>query len=89
MSEDILQFHAACLPAYGRRLGVTKAHRLCLVPLDAANNDLVFIPFGSKVPFVFREAPSGYQSIGECYVHGIMHGEALSGSEEGEIVKIV
>jgi hypothetical protein len=36
---------------------------------------------GSKSPFILRPVVGGkYRFIGECYVHGIMFGEAL---EEG------
>jgi hypothetical protein len=43
--------------------------------------DLVCILFGGLIPYVLR--PNGEQFIflGECYVHGIMNGEAL---EEGQ-----
>ncbi|KAE8453238.1 hypothetical protein EG329_011305 [Mollisiaceae sp. DMI_Dod_QoI] len=87
-TEDIRQFHAACLPAHGRRFGITSHGRFCLVPRKAAANDLICIPFGSRVPFVFRKKESYFENIGECYVHGIMHGEACTKGviEELEIV---
>lgn len=49
--------------------------------------DIVCVLFGSDVPFVLR--PVGYKGdhklIGQCYVEGIMHGEALDmGLEERE-----
>ena len=31
---------------------------------------------GAQIPFVVRKGSDGYQFIGECYVHGIMDGEA-------------
>ncbi|KAH8648588.1 heterokaryon incompatibility protein-domain-containing protein [Xylariales sp. PMI_506] len=87
-TEEIRQFHAFCLPSYGRRLAVTKQGRFCLVPRYAEPGDLVCIPSNSKVPFVFRKVASlpleadvdrlSYtcRNVGECYVHGAMHGEA-------------
>jgi hypothetical protein len=42
--------------------------------------DEVWILAGAKVPFIFRKETSGtYQLVGEAYVHGIMHGEAVTG----------
>jgi hypothetical protein len=89
-TEEIQQFHAACLPSYGRRLGITERGHFCLIPRYALRGDMVCIPFGSKVPFVFRkvEGTEYYLNIGECYVHGAMNGEALAWDniEEKEFV---
>jgi hypothetical protein len=46
------------------------------------SGDLVCILFGGNVPFILREVKGKYQFIGECYVHGIMWGEAL---REGKV----
>ena len=35
------------------------------------------ILYGWKTPFVLRPVSEGYLLIGECYVHGLMHGEAI------------
>jgi hypothetical protein len=77
-TEEIRQFYAACLPAHGRKFGITRRGNFCLVPRYSSAGDLICIPFGSKVPFAFRPAEEHYISIGECYVHGAMHGEALT-----------
>jgi hypothetical protein len=53
--------------------------------------DLVCILFGCSVPVVLREKTddSGryYEFVGECYVHGKMDGEALTGMDEDCIAK--
>jgi hypothetical protein len=42
------------------------------------SGDEIWILHGCPLPFVLRQLPSGnYQLIGETYVHGLMHGEAL------------
>lgn len=49
--------------------------------------DVVCVLFGSDVPFILRQVGNqgNYKLIGECYVSGIMHGEALDmGLEERE-----
>ena len=37
---------------------------------------------GSMTPFVIRPAGENYKLIGACYVHGIMHGEAVTEFEK-------
>ncbi|KAI1155632.1 HET-domain-containing protein [Nemania diffusa] len=42
--------------------------------------DEVFIILGCTIPMVLRRTPTGeYEVVGNCYVHGIMDGEALLG----------
>ena len=51
-----------------------------LGPDDSKVGDLVCVLFGCSVPVVLRRtAPDDYEFIGECYVHGIMDGEAVQG----------
>ena len=54
-----------------------------LGPSGLLENDEIHLIGGSKVPLVFRRKASQdvtnpiHSFIGECYVHGIMYGEAL------------
>lgn len=61
---------------------------LCMADVNARVGDWICILFGGDVPFVLRKQeqspsqikPNGedvWQLIGECYVDGIMDGEAL------------
>ncbi len=50
---------------------------LASVPVSSLPGDVVCVVMGAKVPFVLRPRNGGYQLIGECYVHGLMCGEAL------------
>lgn len=53
--------------------------------------DVVCVLFGSKAPFILREVGNGghWKVIGECYVHGIMQGQALDmGLEEREFLLV-
>jgi hypothetical protein len=71
--EDSLQKWGA-----GKRFSRTLAGRLARVPSNALRTDLICVIHGSEVPYVVRLQEDGtYVIIGECYVHGIMHGEAL------------
>ncbi|KAF7525633.1 hypothetical protein G7054_g11005 [Neopestalotiopsis clavispora] len=53
-------------------------------PLTMRPGDEVWILFGGRVPFILRprrtsgQADNGYILIGQAFVHGIMHGEAVS-----------
>lgn len=67
----------------GRRLFVTDTEHIGLAPEDAEVGDYVFILDGASVPFVFRdrreadrEESQVVKLVGECYVQGIMKGEA-------------
>ncbi|RYO75454.1 hypothetical protein DL762_009992 [Monosporascus cannonballus] len=83
-----INFSEVCV---GRLVAVTGAGRLCLVPPLTREGDVVFIPFGAQVPYAFRRADrslastDAYELVGEAYVHGIMHGEAIDNATETEI----
>ena len=74
-----------------RRLVNTKDGRLGLAPDLAKKRDLICILFGCSVPIVLRrhqDAGTGeeyFQFIGECYIHGIMMGEALDMAKRASV----
>ena len=39
--------------------------------------DIVVIFYGCRPPFILRSVSTGYRLVAECYVHGIMRGEAM------------
>ncbi|KAK5653791.1 hypothetical protein OQA88_7949 [Cercophora sp. LCS_1] len=67
----------------GARVCFTERGYIGLAPPDAEPGDMVIIINGAAVPFLVRGPQSLVSSesrstlIGECYIHGIMHGEAL------------
>lgn len=60
-----------------RRLFSTTSGRLGIGPSVLENSDIVAVLYGGKTPFVLRPIEFGYKIMGQCYVHGIMHGEAV------------
>ena len=62
----------------GAKLCVTGRGYTGLIPQNAMAGDEICLFHGGKVPFVVRKTESGHRLIGECYIHGIMYGEALS-----------
>jgi len=73
-----------------RRFCTTTNGALACVPKDSREGDLICVLFGGEVPYILRPTGTGfYWVIGECYVHGIMHGESLShdtGTREFQMV---
>ncbi len=49
---------------------------------DVKSDDLICILFGCSVPVLLRPKTKGenptYSFIGECYIHGMMDGEAIA-----------
>jgi hypothetical protein len=66
----------------GRRFCLTEEGFAGLVPISTKNGDKICIFQTCAVPYVLREIEGGYTLIGDCYIHGIMHGEALSTDPE-------
>ncbi|MCJ1296763.1 hypothetical protein MMC34_008330 [Xylographa carneopallida] len=63
---------------------ITKRGYIGLAPEAAEENDVVCVVLGAEVPYVIRPKTNGhYLFVGECYVHGLMDGQALQGYEEG------
>lgn len=69
-----------------RRLFITKKSHIGAAPLSSRVGDAVCILAGGNVPYILRKhgRPGSldaentlYKLVGECYVHGVMHGEAL------------
>ncbi|KAL2068966.1 hypothetical protein VTL71DRAFT_15304 [Oculimacula yallundae] len=79
---------------YGRnrKFFITEEGRMGLGPKGILPGDTVCILFGGDTPYVLRKKDKCWQFIGECYVHGIMKGEAVrdlkGGVDEGEVFEI-
>ncbi|ETS86705.1 hypothetical protein PFICI_00533 [Pestalotiopsis fici W106-1] len=58
---------------------ITKQGYFALVPPETREGDSIALLKGGQVPFVLRHTLksgiAGWELIGPCYVHGIMHGE--------------
>lgn len=75
--------------AVRRKLCVRDNGQLGMTPILTRVGDKLCVIFGARVPYVIRpvEDSSSYQLIGECYLEGVMDGEAMQmdGFEEVEI----
>jgi Heterokaryon incompatibility protein (HET) len=85
----------ALFPAIARSVFfLTQDGRPGLGPLDTEPGDVVAIMAGGDVPYVLRESSvvgqgSRYRLVGECYVHGIMDGEAVGPNKYKDLDYIV
>ena len=76
--NDSLFVDAWFLAAHHRHFCSTKKEGIGLVPGAALQGDLIAVFLGAHIPFVLRPTDAGaYVLIGECYIHGIVHDEAL------------
>jgi hypothetical protein len=87
--EDLkVAFRSALL---NRRLCWTKKGYLGLVPRFTRQGDKIIVVPGSSIPFVVRQVGMGsYHFIGECYIDGIMDGQAFNDQGQGlEVIGLV
>ena len=70
--------------ALHRRFCLSREGRIGWVPYAAQEGDIVSLMRGSPVPVIIRpvQRENSYLMIGQCYIHGIMDGEAVAGKED-------
>ncbi len=51
--------------------------------------DIVCVLFAGKLPFCLRPRKGHYISVGQCYVHGLMEGEAMRMADRWELIEKV
>lgn len=81
LSEYREAFRIAC---YRRRLFVTAGGLMGVGPQTMRPGDVAVILYGGDAPFILRyhEDANDYEFIGECYIDGIMFGEAVQKHRE-------
>ena len=89
VSKSLMEYAIPMSACIGeRRLCVTRKGYIGLVPDNATEGDVICIFPGAEVPFVLRKHDDYHELLGDCYVHGIMTGEAL-GMEGSRIQEII
>ena len=69
-----------------RRLAYSVNGYMALVSHQAKEGDLLYALFGGSVLYVLRPEGDRFILVGECYVHGLMDGEAMQLLETGQAV---
>ena len=68
-----------------RRFLVTKEGRFAVGPISTMEGDKVVLLSGSPVPYIMqkegKEREGTWTFIGTAYIHGIMDGETMTGTE--------
>jgi hypothetical protein len=65
-----------------RTILALEEHTMALGPPNTEPGDVVCILHGSKLPIVLRRQGDKWRLIGQCYVDGIMFGEAVTWTED-------
>ncbi|CAL3973716.1 unnamed protein product [Diplocarpon coronariae] len=77
----------------GRRIAVTKAGLLAIVPPGARKDDSVVIIWGTQTPYLLRPCEKMiagehcWELVGSCFVHGLMDGQGATG--DGVVFNLV
>jgi hypothetical protein len=68
----------------GRKLITTQNGFLGLAPDETQLGDTIAVLYGCNYPVVLRRSGNGFRYIGECYIDGLMDGEAVAAQMRGE-----
>jgi hypothetical protein len=72
-----------------RRFAITNNGYMALCPKKTQKGDGVYILRGCSVPLILRPTPNGtFFVVGECFVQGIMNGEAMEGLSRNEFEEV-
>lgn len=65
--------------AYGRRFFTSKQGYMDLGPAESTYGCVIVVLLGGRTPYILRKhGKHRYRFVGECFVHGLMNGEALN-----------
>jgi hypothetical protein len=79
------EFESAYLDAnYHRRMVTTTKGYIGLAPEQTSPGDIVCFFLGGRMPVILRPVDQHWEFIGECYIHGVMFGEAIDDLENGQ-----
>jgi hypothetical protein len=74
-------------PMIDRKSFITQDGLMGLGPQCMEKGDIFCVLFGGQCLYALRptQSPGEYLYVGDCYVHGLMYGEAMEGYEKGEV----
>ena len=68
--------------SYNRRVFITDMGHIGVGPKLARAGDVVVILYGGRTPYVLRPFGEAHRLVGDCYVAGVMQGEAVGKHDE-------
>jgi Heterokaryon incompatibility protein (HET) len=71
----------------GRRIFISKAGYMGIGPLTIQDGDMICVVLGYDIPLLVRKKDNYHVLVGECFVWGLMDGEALEHNAECEIFR--
>jgi hypothetical protein len=93
LEVDSAAYFVACLDMSllrNRKFVTTKKGYFGMAPLMAEPTDEIFVVAGCTVPLLLRPVGNErYHLVGECYVQGIMEGEAVKDDSEWDRITLV
>jgi hypothetical protein len=72
-----------------RKFAILDNGLMALVPTYTEVTDVVYVLPGTSVPLLLRRKKGHYVLVAECYVQGIMHGEARDEVEESSMEQLI
>ncbi|CZR65731.1 uncharacterized protein PAC_15631 [Phialocephala subalpina] len=84
--EVFRSFELAMIFADDRKLFITSQGRLGIGPLCLEPTDIICVLFGGNSLYALRPIPGTgeHYFLGECYIHGLMNGDAMESYQQGE-----
>jgi hypothetical protein len=79
--DKVMGFRYALTTSQNRRLFRTQGGYIGLAPALAMSGDRIALFKGGMVPLIIREEGTRWRLIGDCYIHGMMKGEAFQEDE--------
>lgn len=81
-----IKFAHSAASAFDRRLPfMTTQGLIAMCPLLMRPSDIVVVLFGGRTPYILRQMENHYRLVSDCYVYGLMDGEAVKMWQEGDL----
>ncbi|KAH7370153.1 heterokaryon incompatibility protein-domain-containing protein [Rhexocercosporidium sp. MPI-PUGE-AT-0058] len=85
LPENKRQAELLCAVAVKKAFFILEDGQIGMGPNATELKDMPCVFYGHKMPYMLRPVEDGrYLFLGPCYIHGIMHGEAMEGLKTGK-----
>jgi hypothetical protein len=81
--------HEATLVTRYRCFAVSSKGYYLVGPDAMREGDVIALLYGGRTPFLLRQQGRNWTLVGECYMHGMMNGEAFENKQPDEVFTIV